>query len=125
MRKPTIMQHIELGQLGESLAADYLVTKQFEILDRNYRWKKSEIDIVCKKDDLLIIVEVKTRQTAAYGQPYEAVTRSKQKQIIKVTNQYILENDLDLEVRFDVVSIVQNQHRTAIEHIEEAFYPLI
>ena len=119
------MQHIELGQLGEDLASNHLAAKKFEILDRNYRWKKSEIDIICQKNNLLIVVEVKTRQTAVYGQPYEAVTRSKQKQIIKVTNQYIQENDIDLEVRFDVISIVQNQHRTAIEHIEGAFYPLI
>lgn len=119
------MQHIELGQLGENLAVDHLITKNFEILDRNYRWKKSEIDIICKQNNLLIVVEVKTRQTAAYGQPYDAVTRSKQKQIIKVTNQYIEENDIDLEVRFDVISIVQNQHRTGIEHIEGAFYPLV
>jgi len=119
------MQHIELGQLGENLAADHLVKKEFEILVRNYRWKKSEVDIICRQNNLLIIVEVKTRQTSVYGKPYEAVTRSKQKQIVKVANQYILENDIDLEVRFDVVSIVQNQHKTAIEHIEGAFYPLI
>lgn len=119
------MQHIELGQLGENLAVDHLVKNKFEILDRNYRWKKLEVDVICRKDDLLIIVEVKTRQTSAYGQPYQAVTRSKQKQIIKVANQYIQENDVDAEVRFDVVSIVQNQHRTDIEHIEGAFYPLI
>lgn len=119
------MQHIELGELGENLAVNHLASKKYEILDRNYRWKKSEIDIVCKKDDLLIIVEVKTRQTAVYGEPYEAVTRSKQRQIIKVANQYIQEKDIDSEVRFDVVSIVQNQHRTAIDHIEGAFYPLV
>jgi putative endonuclease len=119
------MQHIELGQLGENLATDLLIQKKFEILDRNYRWKKSEIDIVCTKNNLLIVVEVKTRQTGAYGQPYESVTRSKQRQIIKVANQYILDKHLDIEVRFDVISIIQNQHRTSIEHIEGAFYPLV
>jgi putative endonuclease len=118
------MQHIELGQLGEELAAKYLTAKKIKILDRNYRWGKSEIDIVCKQDEFLVVIEVKTRQTEVYGQPYEAVTRSKQRQIIKVTNQYIKENQIDLEVRFDVVSIIKNQFQTKIDHIEGAFYPL-
>ena len=118
------MDHIELGQLGENLAAQHLALKKFEILDRNYRWGKSEIDIICKRDNFLVVVEVKTRQTQVYGQPFEAVTRSKQRQIIKVTNQYIKENQIDLEVRFDVVSIIKNQFQTKIDHIEGAFYPL-
>lgn len=118
------MHHIELGQLGEDLATEHLSSKNFEILERNYRWGKSEIDIVCKHDNFLVVVEVKTRQTAMYGQPFEAVTKSKQRQIIKVTNRYIQENNVELEVRFDVVSIVQNQCQTKIDHIESAFYPL-
>tara|TARA_B110000879_G_scaffold29095_1_gene39759 strand:- start:97 stop:456 length:360 start_codon:yes stop_codon:yes gene_type:complete len=118
------MQHIELGQLGEDLAAQYLTLKNFEILERNYKWGKAEIDLVCKDDNLLVVVEVKTRQTDVYGQPFEAVTKSKQRQIIKVTNRYIQENDVELEVRFDVVSIVKNQYQTKIDHIESAFYPL-
>ena len=62
------MQHIELGQLGEDLAAQHLTLKNFEILERNYKWGKAEIDLVCKHDNLLVVVvEVKTRQTAVYG----------------------------------------------------------
>ena len=57
-------------------------------------------------------------------EPFEAVTKSKQRQIIKVTNRYIQENDVVLEVRFDVVSIVKNQYQTKIDHIESAFYPI-
>ena len=117
------MNHIELGQEGEDIAANLLVQKGYQILTRNYRFKKSEIDIVCEFENQLIIVEVKTRQTAAIGEPYKAVTHSKQKQIIKVANQYIKETKNQLEVRLDVISIVLNQYGTRIEHIEDAFYP--
>ena len=119
------MDHIELGKKGENLAASYLTKQHFKILNRNYRWRKAEIDLICQKDDLLIIVEVKTRSTAIFGEPYKAVTKFKQKQLIKAANQYIVENASDLDVRFDVVSIVHNQHRSDLEHIEDAFYPLI
>jgi len=117
------MNHIELGKEGEDIAANLLVQKGYQILTRNYRFKKSEIDIVCEFDKQLIIVEVKTRQTAAIGEPYKAVTIGKQKQIIKVANKYIEETKCQLEVRLDVISIVLNQYGTRIEHIENAFCP--
>lgn len=117
------MNHIELGQEGENIAAKFLSNKGYQILTRNFRFKKNEIDIVCEHENQLIIVEVKTRQTAAIGEPYMAVTRNKQKQIIKVANHYVEEMNCKLEVRLDVVSIVLNQYGTKIEHIEDAFYP--
>lgn len=117
------MNHIELGQKGEDIAVNHLITQGYAILDRNYRFKKSEIDIVCEKEKQLIVVEVKTRQTAAIGEPYLAVTRGKQRQILKVTNKYIEEKKITLEVRMDVVSIVLNQYGLKLEHIKNAFYP--
>ena len=117
------MNHIELGQKGEDIAANHLVSRGYEILDRNYRFKKNEIDIVCEKENQLVIVEVKTRQTAVIGEPYLAVTRAKQRQIIKVTNKYVEENNIALDVRMDVVSIVLNQYGLKLEHIQNAFYP--
>jgi len=118
------MNHIELGQRGEEIAVNYLVNKGFDIIERNYKWKNSEVDIICKKNNLLIVVEVKTRNSIALGEPYLSVTRSKQKQIIKVTNRFIELNDVQEEVQFDVISIILNQHQTKIEHIENAFYPI-
>lgn len=118
------MNHIELGQNGEQIAVNHLVNKGFEIIERNYKWKNAEIDIICKKNNLLIVVEVKTRNSIALGEPYLSVTRSKQKQIIKVTNRYIELNNVQEEIQFDVVSIILNQHQTKIEHIENAFYPI-
>jgi putative endonuclease len=111
----------ELGNWGEEYSVIYLQKKGYEVVERNYRFQKNEIDIIAKFGNNLIIVEVKTRQTAEIGEPWRAVTKSKQKQIIKVANQYVQANQIELDVRFDIVSIVHNSYRTEIEHIEGAF----
>ena len=111
----------ELGNWGEEYSVVYLQKKGYEVVERNYRFQKNEIDIIAKFGNNLIIVEVKTRQTAEIGEPWRAVTKSKQKQIFKVANQYVQANQIDLDVRFDIVSIVHNSYRTEIEHIEGAF----
>ncbi len=111
----------ELGNWGEEYSVIYLQKKGYEVVERNYRFQKNEIDIIAKFGNNLIIVEVKTRQTAEIGEPWRAVTKSKQKQIIKVANQYVQAKQVDLDVRFDIVSIVHNSYRTEIEHIEGAF----
>lgn len=118
------MTHIELGIFGEELAFNYLHSKNVRIVDRNFRFKKNEIDLIGIQNNQLIIYEVKTRETAEIGEPYKAVTRSKQKQIIAVADYYVKSKNIDLEVRFDVISIVHNSYRTAIEHIENAFFPM-
>ena len=115
--------HNELGQLGENLALKHLLEKGYKLLSRNFRFKHLEVDLIMQDENKLVFVEVKTRQTAEIGEPYLAVTRTKQKQIIKVANHYIIENDLQNESRFDIVSIVHNSYRTAIEHIDNAFTP--
>jgi putative endonuclease len=74
-----------------------------------------------EKNNLLVIVEVKTRNTAEIGEPWRAVTRVKQGQIIKVADHYVQSNQIDKDVRFDIVSIVHNSYRTNIEHLEGAF----
>lgn len=117
------MNHIELGTVGENIAANYLSKLGYTIADRNYRWKKGELDLVCRDDRMLVVVEVKTRQTNAYGEPYTAVTRSKQKQLVMIADHYVKQKALDLEVRFDVLSIVTNSYETKIEHIKGAFLP--
>jgi putative endonuclease len=117
------MNNTELGSLGEQMACDYIRKKDFQIIDRNYRFKKNEVDIIAKKDNQLIIIEVKTRQTAEIGEPWQAVTRNKQKQIIQVANQYVQTNKIELETRFDIISIIHNSYRTVITHLEDAFYP--
>ena len=118
------MTQQELGIFGEVKAANFLLKKKYRILARNYRFGKLEADIICEANGKLVVVEVKTRQTAEIGEPWRAVTRSKQKQIIKVANAYIFDKNIHLETRFDIISIVHNGYRSDIEHIEDAFYPL-
>ena len=119
------MTNNELGEVGEDLAVDHIRQMGYSILARNYRFKKGEVDIICRNLNELVFVEVKTRQTNAFGEPYIAVSRVKQRQIIAVANQFIKENDLDLEVRFDVISIVHNSFKTDMQHISSAFIPLV
>ena len=119
------MTNQELGQFGEDYATAYLKKNGHEILVRNFRLQHLEIDIVTKFQDKIHVVEVKTRQTAEIGEPWRAVTRSKQRQIIKVADHYIQSKDIELETIFDIISIVHNGFRTDLEYIEDAFTPFV
>lgn len=118
-------EHNELGKKGEAIAGDYLSKKGYRILHRNYRFKKGEIDLVCQFEDQLVVVEVKTRNSSYMAGPEETVTMNKQKAIIKVANAYIDEYEIDMETRFDIVSVIINAGGVEIEHLEDAFYPVI
>lgn len=115
------MNKEDLGVWGEDAALDYLHGKGFRLIDRNIRFKKWEVDLILEDGDELVIVEVKARCTAQIGEPWRAVTRSKQRQIIRVADYYVQGNLIDKNVRFDIVSIVHNQYQTTIEHIPDAF----
>lgn len=115
--------HNLLGQLGECLAADYLTAQGYTIRHRNWRAGRNELDIVAEKDGTLVVAEVKTRQTDAFGQPYEAVDERKVRSLVAATDAYLQEFGLDMDVRFDVIAIIGNGERHRIEHIENAFYP--
>lgn len=110
-----------LGAFGESKAVEFLKQQGHEIVQTNYRNLRAEVDIISKDGDDLVFTEVKTRQTAEIGEPWMAVTRKKQKQIIKCAHQYVVSKDLDVNVRFDIVSIVHNSYGTRLEHIPRAF----
>lgn len=111
----------ELGIYGEQLAQKHLLQNGYHIRCVNYRYLKFEVDIVAQKEDIIIVVEVKTRQTAEIGEPWRAVTKKKQRQIIACANHYLQSRNLSNEVRFDIISIVHNQYRTQLEHITDAF----
>ena len=116
--------HNELGIKGEEMAVRYLAQKGYRILARNYRFKHLEIDIITKLKGLLVIVEVKTRQSTFMAGPEVTVNRKKQKSIVKVTNEYITKQLWEGETRFDIISIIMEQGNYQIEHLEDAFYPL-
>lgn len=116
-------QHNELGSEGEALAVAELKRKGYSIIAENWRSGKNELDIVARIGNTMVFVEVKTRSTAFFGDPSLAVSRAKQKRIIAAANDYLMKHKVDLEARFDVISIVSSSNRTAIDHMEDAFYP--
>ncbi|NOZ34631.1 MAG: YraN family protein [Chlorobi bacterium] len=118
-------EHNLLGQRGEDAATEYLAGKGYKILVRNKRYGHLEIDIIAEHRDMIIFAEVKSRSGIYFEQPFQAVTLKKQKKIIKAANIYIEENEIDLEARFDIISIVEENGKFVIEHIEDAFYPLV
>ena len=115
-------QHNELGKTGEQIAVDLLVKKGYEIKERNWRFKKAEIDIIAQKDNFLIAVEVKTRSTDDFGDPQEFLKPKQKNLLIVAMDEYVVSKDLDVEVRFDVIGIIKNQKETKIEHFEDAFF---
>lgn len=118
-------EHNELGKTGEQLAAEYLKTKGFEVLETNWRFKQYELDLIVKMPnrDTIVFVEVKTRQTNYFGYPETFVTKAKQKLIAKAAALYLDENGLnDAPVRFDVVAITITPQQTHIHHIDDAFF---
>ncbi len=116
-------QHNETGKEGEEMAALHLINNGYKIVARNFRYKKSEIDIIAQKEKKIAFVEVKTRTNAFFQEPELSVTKSKQKQITLGANFYIQENDIDLDIRFDIIAITLFGNK--INHIEDAFYPLV
>jgi putative endonuclease len=114
-----------LGQEGERLAVNLLKDNQYEILATNWRYGKKEIDIIAKKDRQLIIVEVKLRSDPEFEDPREAITKTKQKTIIQAANAFIEQNNITFETRFDVIAIDFSNYEPVIEHMEDAFYPMV
>lgn len=111
-----------LGDRGEALAAEFLKSRGYQIVERNWRAPGAEIDIVARKGGCLVFVEVKTRSGHAFGAPAEAVEHRKQKKLIHAANAYLaLSGEPSPEARFDVVAIMMENGKHRIEHIENAF----
>lgn len=115
-------QHNLLGKSGEELASEYLIGQGYIIRDINWHSGKYELDIVAYKDEMLIIVEVKTRRDSEYANPEDAVDRKKIRNIVWATEAYISMHQLDMDVRFDIISIIGQEPPFEIEHIEDAFF---
>lgn len=115
-------EHNTLGKEGEKLAIDFLLKHGYDILEKNYRYLKSEVDIIAQKKDTIVVVEVKTRSTPEFGNPQDFVKPKQIQSLVKAIDHYVTENDLDVEVRFDIIAIIKNKLGTRIEHLEDAFY---
>nr|WP_321406085.1 YraN family protein [uncultured Carboxylicivirga sp.] len=115
--------HNELGKVGEEVAARYLAERGFVIVERNWRYNKKELDLIAYDDNQLVIIEVKTRTSDGWEHPKEAITTSKIRFIVEATEAYIIENDIENEVRFDVVTVIPDNGDWEIEYLKEAFHP--
>lgn len=113
----------KLGQWGEDAALRYLRGKGFEIRELNWKFLHLEIDIVAMDKEELVIVEVKTRGTDAFGEPEMFVNKQKQSKLIRAANLYLEQKKLNCEVRFDVVGIIKRNNESVLKHIPGAFQP--
>lgn len=114
-------EHNEIGKKGEQLAKDFLVENHYVILETNYRYKKAEIDIIAQIGDTLAIIEVKTRSSSQFGTPESFVNNKKMTLVLEATNAYVLNKQLDMEVRLDIISVLIGEE-IKIEHLTNAYY---
>lgn len=115
-------KHNDLGKLGEAVAADFLRSKGYEICSKNYRYLKGEIDIIAKKDHVLAIVEVKSRKTGFIESLSDSITPKKIQLLTLTADHYVQERNLDVEVRFDIITVVAHKGNFDVEHYQDAFY---
>ncbi len=115
-------EHNDLGKLGEEMAVEFLQKNGYEILETNWTFQKAEVDIIAKKENILAIVEVKTRSSLDFGLPQDFVKPKKIQLLVKAVNEYVVANDLDIEVRFDIIAVHKEGKTFAIEHLIDAFY---
>lgn len=115
-------KHNEFGLEGEKLAADFLIKKGYAIRHTNYHYLKSEIDIIAQKGNLLAIVEVRARSNDKIISIADTITPKKIKLLVMGADHYVTSNKLNVEIRFDVVTILKNSKILKIEHLESAFY---
>ena len=116
--------HLNLGNLGEQKAKEYLLNKGYQILDKNWKYQKYEIDIIAIDGPELVIIEVKTRRNALISIE-KTISYSQQKRIILAADAFIKLNNIDLDVRFDLILIERSLKSYKFTHCKEIFYPTI
>ncbi|TAI47253.1 YraN family protein [Flagellimonas allohymeniacidonis] len=114
--------HNEFGRLGEEVAENFLIQKGYKILQKNYYYAKAEVDIVAQKGDILAIVEVKSRSQGFVKDLNNLINPKKIKLLVKAADHYVQENNLDVEVRFDVITVIKTKSGFKVEHLEDAFH---
>ena len=117
-----VAKHNELGHKGEQLAVEFLTKKGYAIIKQNFRFDRAEVDIIALKDDMLVVVEVKARNTNEFGNPQDFLKPKQINRIIKAVDHYITLNALTYEVRFDIIAILKDESEYKIEHLKNAFY---
>ena len=113
---------MQTGFDGEKVAADYLESKGYEVLERNYRYLKAEVDLIVRKGNWLVFVEVKTRSNSDFGFPEDFVDRAKEENILMAAEYYMYKINWEGNVRYDIVSVLGVEFEREIVHFEDAFY---
>ena len=112
-----------LGKKGEEAAEKFLIQKGYQVLQRNYRRYRGEIDLIAQDGDCLVFVEVKSGASDKFGSPIHKVDLRKQRQLGKIAMAYYQEHDLfDKDCRFDIIIVFYSGNQTTIDHIENAFW---
>jgi putative endonuclease len=114
----------ELGRYGEQLACDELARRGYTVVERRYRKRAGELDIVAKHRDYVVFIEVKARRDRSFGDPEEAVTLQKQQKMVQMATDFLVRNHLqEVPCRFDVVAINTETDPPTISILEDAFRP--
>ena len=123
LERSDMAQNNEFGKEAEFRAAKFLEKKNYEILKRNWRFLKAEIDIIAKDltTNQIVIVEVKARKANPLVEPELAVTKAKRKLLVQAADHFIISNEINLETRFDIIGIYKSDSEWIINHIENAF----
>lgn len=117
--------HNDFGKWGEHKAEEFLRTRGYRIVERNWRYGHRDIDIVAAKDDVLVIVEVKTRRNNLFTEPEDAVDWQKIRSLSVAANAFVKRYRINMEVRFDVITVIGDiEGECQINHIEDAFLPI-
>lgn len=113
---------IKRGEEGEQFAASLLEAKGYTVLERNYRYRRSEIDLIVYRENWLVFVEVKTRSSNAFGFPEEFVDAKQKARILEAADYYQYIIDWKGNVRYDIVAVSLEQGEPELHHVEDAFY---
>lgn len=111
-----------IGKKGEEFARKYLEQEGYEVMEQNWRFKKSEIDLIAKHNHCLVFFEVKTRSQTYFGQPESFVTENQQAAIFRGAEQYLIEKEWQGDIRFDVLAIHWQGAQSELTHLKDAFY---
>lgn len=117
----TIQQ--ERGRKGELIARKFLKTQGYQIIEQNWRFSHAEIDLIARKDGILVFVEVKTRSRSDFGQPTSFVSSRKEMLMADAAHEYLCRHDVRQEIRFDVIGVLLHGDQYEVEHISDAFFP--
>jgi putative endonuclease len=116
-------EHNLFGKLAEQKACQFLEQKGYCCIEKNYCVGRAEIDLIMQRGEILICVEVKARKTQFFGTPASFISSAKIKRLCAAMDHYIIQKELNVEVRFDVIECIVQQNQWIINHIPNAFYP--